>query len=305
MVRQGPGTRLELRNHQGESVHVHSPKALSRAAAAALHLRASSPCAGSGAGKREDRPDPADDRRPSLDRQADRQCRSSSTCSRRATPVGRQEDRGHPQGRRRGPDNTSGLAQRTDRHDKVKFHCRISASLRPHWRPRAGNASQDPEIVMAAGTSIITERSPISCATVLPSRSRPPSLATGPPERIKKVATLCIGLCPGNDALNFFKQNFTAGGGRSSRRSRYRWPIQIFAPFLPADEGCQARRHVRVSWPAGQGGNFMKQYASAGSPASSDRSRRRHGRRSPEWHGRRRRSALSRRILYSAAHPPR
>jgi hypothetical protein len=40
---------------------------------------------------------------------------------------------------------------------------------------------QDPEIVMAAGTSIITERSPYIVRTVLRWRSPPPSSPTGPP----------------------------------------------------------------------------------------------------------------------------
>ena len=49
---------------------------------------------------------------------------------------------------------------------------------------------------------------------------------------IKKVATLTSDYAPGNDALNFFKQNFTAGGGEIVEEVKVPLQNPDFAPFL-------------------------------------------------------------------------
>jgi len=98
---------------------------------------------------------------------------------------------------------------------------------------------------MAAGTSIITERSPyivrtsFTLAAVL-HHHRDWAAKNG----IKKVATLTSDYAPGNDALDFFKEHFTAGGGEIVEEVRCPLPIRL-APFLQRMKDAR-RRHVRV-----------------------------------------------------------
>ena len=80
---------------------------------------------------------------------------------------------------------------------------------------------------------------------------------------IKKVATLTSDYAPGNDALNFFKQNFTAGGGEIVEEVKVPLQNPDFAPFLQRMKDAKPDA-VFVFVPAGQGGNFMKQYAERG-----------------------------------------
>jgi len=80
---------------------------------------------------------------------------------------------------------------------------------------------------------------------------------------VKKVATLTSDYAPGNDALTFFKQNFTAGGGQIVEEVKVPLQNPDFAPFLQRMKDAKPDA-VFVFVPAGQGGNFMKQYAERG-----------------------------------------
>jgi len=80
---------------------------------------------------------------------------------------------------------------------------------------------------------------------------------------IKKVATLTSDYAPGNDALNFFKEHFTAGGGQIVEEVKVPLANPDFAPFLQRMKDAKPDA-VFVFVPAGQGGNFMKQYAERG-----------------------------------------
>ena len=121
-----------------------------------------------------------------------------------------------------------------------------------------------PEIVMAAGTSIITEKSPYIVRTsfTLPQSSTiigDWAVKNG----IKKVATLTSDYAPGNDALASFKEHFTAGGGEIVEEVKVPLANPDFAPFLQRMKDAKPDA-VFVFVPAGQGGNFMKQYAERG-----------------------------------------
>jgi branched-chain amino acid transport system substrate-binding protein len=121
-----------------------------------------------------------------------------------------------------------------------------------------------PEVVMAAGTSIITERSPYIVRTsfTLPQSSTiigDWAVKNG----IKKVATLTSDYAPGNDALASFKEHFTAGGGEIVEEVKVPLANPDFAPFLQRMKDSKPDA-MFVFVPAGQGGNFMKQYAERG-----------------------------------------
>jgi branched-chain amino acid transport system substrate-binding protein len=80
---------------------------------------------------------------------------------------------------------------------------------------------------------------------------------------IKKVATLTSDYAPGNDALNFFKERFLAGGGEIVEEVKVPLANPDFAPFLQRMKDAKPDA-MFVFVPAGQGGNFMKQYAERG-----------------------------------------
>src|SRR6185436_2400761 len=68
---------------------------------------------------------------------------------------------------------------------------------------------------------------------------------------------------PGADALNFFKKNFEAGGGQIVEEVKVPLANPDFAPFLQRVKDAKPDA-IYVFVPAGQGGNFMKQYTERG-----------------------------------------
>ena len=117
---------------------------------------------------------------------------------------------------------------------------------------------------MAAGTSIITERSPYIVRTSFTLAQSSTIIGDWAAKNgIKKVATLTSDYAPGNDALNFFKEHFTAGGGEIVEEVKVPLANPDFAPFLQRMKDAKPDA-MFVFVPAGQGGNFMKQYAERG-----------------------------------------
>src|SRR5688572_15144241 len=112
------------------------------------------------------------------------------------------------------PDNTKRLAQELIVNDKVNFIAGFGVTPAALAAAPLATQGKIPQIVMAAGTSIITERSPYIVRTSFTLAQSSTIIGDWAAKNgIKKVATLTSDYAPGNDALNFFKQNFTAGGG--------------------------------------------------------------------------------------------
>ena len=121
-----------------------------------------------------------------------------------------------------------------------------------------------PEIVMAAGTSSITERSPYIVRTsfTLPQSSvimADWALKNG----IKKVVSMVSDYAPGIDAENSFKEAFTKGGGKIGNSIRVPLANPDFAPFLQRARDAKPDA-VFVFVPAGQGAIFVKQFVERG-----------------------------------------
>ena len=117
---------------------------------------------------------------------------------------------------------------------------------------------------MAAGTSIITEKSPYIVRTSFTLAQSSTIIGDWAVKNgIKKVATLTSDYAPGNDALNFFKEHFTAGGGQIVEEVKVPLANPDFAPFLQRMKDAKPDA-MFVFVPAGQGGSFMKQYAERG-----------------------------------------
>jgi branched-chain amino acid transport system substrate-binding protein len=162
------------------------------------------------------------------------------------------------------PDNTKRLAQELIVNDKVNIIAGFGVTPSALAAAPLATQAKVPEIVMAAGTSIITERSPYIVRTsfTLPQSSTiigDWAVKNG----IKKVATLTSDYAPGNDALASFKEHFTAGGGEIVEEVKVPLANPDFAPFLQRMKDAKPDA-MFVFVPAGQGGNFMKQYAERG-----------------------------------------
>jgi branched-chain amino acid transport system substrate-binding protein len=162
------------------------------------------------------------------------------------------------------PDNTKRLAQELIVNDKVNIIAGFGVTPAALAAAPLATQAKVPEIVMAAGTSIITERSPYIVRTSFTLAQSCTIIADWAVKNgIKKVATLTSDYAPGKDALTFFKQNFTAGGGEIVEEVTVPLQNPDFAPFLQRMKDAKPDA-VFVFVPAGQGGNFMKQYAERG-----------------------------------------
>ena len=162
------------------------------------------------------------------------------------------------------PDKTKTAAQELIVNEKVNVIAGFGVTPAALAAAPLATQGKIPEVIMAAGTSIITEKSPYIVRTsfTLPQSSTiigDWAVKNG----IKKVATLTSDYAPGNDALASFKEHFTAGGGEIVEEVKVPLANPDFAPFLQRMKDAKPDA-VFVFVPAGQGGNFMKQYAERG-----------------------------------------
>lgn len=162
------------------------------------------------------------------------------------------------------PDNTKRMAQELIVNEKVNIIAGFGVTPSALAAAPLATQAKVPQIVMAAGTSIITERSPYIARTSFTLAQSSTIIGDWAAKNgIKKVATLTSDYAPGNDALAFFREHFTAGGGQIVEEVKVPLANPDFAPFLQRMKDSKPDA-VFVFVPAGQGGNFMKQYAERG-----------------------------------------
>src|ERR1700759_597467 len=112
------------------------------------------------------------------------------------------------------PDNTKRLAQELIVNDKVNFIAGFGVTPAALAAAPLATQAKVPEIVMAAGTSIITERSPYIVRTTFTLAQSSVIIADWAlKNNIKKVVTMVSDYAPGADAEKSFNAQFTAGGG--------------------------------------------------------------------------------------------
>ncbi len=162
------------------------------------------------------------------------------------------------------PDNTKRLAQELIVNDKVNIIAGFGVTPAALAAAPLATQAKVPEVVMAAGTSIITEKSPYIVRTsfTLPQSSTVIgdwAVKNG----IKTVAVLVSDYAPGADALAAFKEHFEAGGGKIVEEIKVPLANPDFAPFLQRMKDSKPDA-MFVFVPAGQGGNFMKQFVERG-----------------------------------------
>ena len=121
-----------------------------------------------------------------------------------------------------------------------------------------------PEIVTAAATAIITEKSPYIVRTsfTLPQVSAPMA-DWCLKNNIKKVVTIVTDYGPGVDAEKWYSETFTKGGGTIAEQIRVPLKNPDFAPFLQRVKD-DAPDAVFVFVPSGFGAVFMKQFIERG-----------------------------------------
>ena len=121
-----------------------------------------------------------------------------------------------------------------------------------------------PQIVMAAGTSSVTERSPYVVRTSFTLAQSSVIMAEWALKNgIRKVVSMVSDFAPGIDSENFFKDAFLKGGGEMSQFIRIPLTNPDFAPFLQRARDARPDA-VFIFVPSGQGGIFVRQFLERG-----------------------------------------
>jgi branched-chain amino acid transport system substrate-binding protein len=162
------------------------------------------------------------------------------------------------------PDTSKRIAQELIVNEKV--HMLAGFGVTPCALAVAPLATQAkiPEIVTAAGTSIITERSPYIVRTSFTlAQSTVPMAQWATKNGIKKVVSMVSDYAPGVDAEASFKEEFTKQGGQIIESIRFPLANPDFAPFLQRARDAKPDA-IFVFVPSGQGGAFVKQFLERG-----------------------------------------
>jgi branched-chain amino acid transport system substrate-binding protein len=131
--------------------------------------------------------------------------------------------------------------------------------------------SKTPQIIMAAGTSIITERSPYIVRTSFTVPQSAVIIADWAVKNgIQTVATLVTDYAPGHDAEKAFKERFVAAGGKVAAELRVPLQNPDFAPFLQRAADAKPNA-LFVFTPSGPGAILMKQFVERGMDKSGIR----------------------------------
>jgi branched-chain amino acid transport system substrate-binding protein len=162
------------------------------------------------------------------------------------------------------PDNTKRLTQELIANGKVNVIAGFEITPAALVVAPLATEAKVVELIMAAGTSIITERSPYIVRT---SDTVPQSSVIiadwAAKNKIKKVVTIVSDYAPGFDADKSFTERFNAAGGTVAEAIRVPLASPDFSPFLQraADAKPDA---IFIFVPSGQGGTFMKQFIERG-----------------------------------------
>ena len=162
------------------------------------------------------------------------------------------------------PDNTKRLAQELIVNDKVAFIAGFGITPAALAAAPLATQAKVPMIVMAAGTSIITERSPYIVRTSFTLAQSAVVMADWAAKNgIRKVATLVVDFAPGADSQSSFKEAFTKAGGQVIAELKVPVANPDFAPFLQRARDA-APDAIYVFVLSGQGATFAKQFAERG-----------------------------------------
>ncbi len=162
------------------------------------------------------------------------------------------------------PDTTRRMAQELVVNDKVAVLAGFGLTPCALAAAPIATQSKTPLVVMAAGTSSITEASPFVTRTSVTL----PQVSVGMAEwsnkvGIKKVVTLVADYGPGYDAEKFYADRVTLNGGTVMEKLRTPLRSPDFAPILQKVRDLKPDA-LFVFLPSGQGAPFMKQFIERG-----------------------------------------
>jgi branched-chain amino acid transport system substrate-binding protein len=163
---------------------------------------------------------------------------------------------------------TKRLAQELVTRDKVQVLAGFGLTPLALAAAPVATQAKVPMIVMAAGTSIIPQRSPyiVRTAFTLPQATAP--MATwAARNNIKSVVTLVADFGPGLDAEKTFAKTFTEAGGKVIEMLRVPVRNPDYSPFLQRVKDAKPQA-VFVFVPSGEGAALLKQYVERGLAAA-------------------------------------
>ncbi len=162
------------------------------------------------------------------------------------------------------PDTTKRIAQELIVNDKVAMLAGFGITPCALAVAPLATQAKIPELVTAAGTSIITERSPYIVRTSFTlAQSTVPMADWAAGNGIKKVVSMVSDYAPGVDAEGSFRDEFTKKGGQIVESIRFPLANPDFAPFLQRGKDAKPDA-IFVFVPAGQGAAFVKQFLERG-----------------------------------------
>jgi len=162
------------------------------------------------------------------------------------------------------PDVTKRLAQELVVNDKVAVLAGFGITPSALATAPIATQAKVPEVVMAAGTSSITEASPFAVRTSFTlAQSAVPMAEWSIKNGIKKVVTMVSDYGPGIDAEKSFSDKFKADGGTIIENLRVPMRSPDFAPVLQKAADTKADA-LFVFVPSGTGAQFVKQFIERG-----------------------------------------
>ena len=161
-------------------------------------------------------------------------------------------------------DQTKRIAQELIVNDKVSVLAGFGLTPLAFAAAPLATQAKVPMVVVAAATSVITERSPYIARTsfTLP-QATVPLAEWAAKNGIESVVTVVSDYAPGVDAETAFTTRFTAAGGKVLESIRVPVANPDFAPFLQRVRDLKPSA-VFVFVPSGIGSAFMKQFKERG-----------------------------------------
>jgi len=162
------------------------------------------------------------------------------------------------------PDVTKRIAQEMVVNEQVQFLAGFGLTPLAFAAAPIATETKTPMIVMAAGTSVITDQSPFIARTSFTLPQVTIGIADWAAQSGgKKAVTLVTDFAPGHDAEKSFKERFVKAGGQVVEELRVPIRNPDFAPFLQRTLDAKPDT-LFVFVPSGVGAQFMKQFVERG-----------------------------------------
>ena len=161
-------------------------------------------------------------------------------------------------------DNSRRIAQELLVRDKVNILAGFGLTPIALAVAPLATETKTPMVVMAAATSIVTERSPYIVRTSFAQAQNVVVIADWEAKQgLKKAVYVVSDFAPGYDSETYFKERFIQGGGQVPLSLRVPLMNPDFSPFLQrARDASPDGMYVFI--PAGQAATFMRQFRERG-----------------------------------------